>query len=366
MALADSAAKLRVWLVGTALPVWAERARFPDGSWVEHLTLDGTPDRQAERRWRVMARQTVAYAQAAQAGWYDGAEIARRSFESYWTKGWTGTHIVHRIMPDGTVSDDRPDLYDHAFGLLACAHMLSLSGDEAYRSHADDILGWIATQSHPAGGWREGDVVPHPRRQNPHMHLLEASLALHQADGNPDDLSIAHEVVRLFGRHFLREGMIGEYFEDDWSPHDRRGDVVEPGHSAEWVWLLTRYDHVAGTDHGSACRALYDHAFRHRLATLFDEERRDGEIVRETTRLWVHMEAVKAHLSMAERGWPGSSAMAAASLDALLGPVLRPDGTWVDRHNACGAVVSDMIPTSTLYHIVGTAVEAQRVVDSLR
>ncbi|MEM7729632.1 MAG: AGE family epimerase/isomerase, partial [Pseudomonadota bacterium] len=365
-AVIASVMNLRSWIVQRALPLWAARAQLPDGSWVEHLNLDGTPDLAAERRWRVIARQAVTYAHASMAGWYDGRDIAKASFDAYWSQGWTGTHMVHRIMPDGTVSDPRPDLYDHAFGLLACARMLQLTGDPAYRDRAADITGWIDTQRHPAGGWHEGEVKPAPRRQNPHMHLLEASLALYEATGSTADLGIARHVIGLFERHFLRGEVVGEYFTEDWQPHPSLGDVVEPGHAVEWIWLLTTYDAMTGADHSAACHALYDRAFRNRVGTLFDEETVDGEIVRQTTRAWVQTEAVKAHLAMLERGVDGAAGMAAATLDSMVGTVLQPDGTWVDQRNACGAPVARTIPVSTMYHLVCMAIEADRVAALLR
>ncbi|MGB3457179.1 MAG: AGE family epimerase/isomerase [Litorimonas sp.] len=365
-ALLASLMSLRAWTTERALPLWAERAQRPDGSWVEHLNLDGTPDLSAERRWRVIARQAVTYAQATLGGWYDGADIARRSFDAYWSQGWTGTHVVHRIAADGTVSDPRPDLYDHAFGLLACARMLQLTGETQYRDCAAAITGWIDTQRHPAGGWFEGEVKPAPRRQNPHMHLLEASLAMHEATGRSSDLGIARHVIGLFERHFLRGEVVGEYFTQDWQPHPDCGDVVEPGHAVEWIWLLTAFDAATGADHSGACHALYDRAFRNRLGVLFDEETYQGEIVRQTTRAWVQTEAVKAHLAMMERGVDGAAGMAAATLDSMFGTVLQPDGTWVDQRNACGAPVARTIPTSTMYHVLCMAMEADRVAERLR
>jgi mannose-6-phosphate isomerase len=365
-AVIASAMNLRAWVSDCALPFWVETAQLPDGSWVEHLTLNGRPDLQAERRWRVMARQAVTYAQASLAGWYDGTDVATRSFDAYWSQGWTGTHMVHRILPDGTISDPRPDLYDHAFGLLACARMLQLTGDRHYYRHAEQIMGWIETQRHPAGGWNEGQVKPLPRRQNPHMHLLEASLALYEATGSSADLGIARHVMGLFERHFLRGEVVGEFFEQDWTPHATHGDVVEPGHAVEWIWLLTRYDAATGADHAAACHALYDRAFRQRLGTLYDEETFDGELVRQTTRTWVQTEAVKAHLAMLERGTPGAAGMAAATLEAMTGTFLQPDGTWIDQINACGAPVAKTIPVSTMYHILVMAIEADRVAAQLR
>lgn len=359
--LAHSAARLRSWTVDAALPFWVDHAQLDDGSWVEHLRLDGIPDHSAERRWRIVARQAVAYAQATQAGWWDGTSVARRSFEAYWSQGWTRDHIVHRILPDGTISDPRSDLYDQAFGLLACARLFALTGEAGYRYKAAELIAHLDASKHPAGGWREGTVKPFPRRQNPHMHLLEASLALHQATGQADDLAIAHEVIGLFERHFLRGDTIGEIFNEDWSPHPEHGDCVEPGHAAEWIWLLSEYDKATGADHSCAQYALYERVFRNRLGILFDIECRSGDVTRQTTRAWVQTEAIKAHLAMAERGAPGATEMAASTIDAMFGTILQPDGTWADQHNACGAPIATTIPVSTMYHIVGMAVEAERV-----
>lgn len=362
--LRQSALRLREWLA-MALPLWADRAQRPNGSWVEHLSLNGAPDFSAERRWRVMARQSVSYAQGSLVGLYEGADVAMRSFDAYWSQGWTGDHMVHRIAPDGTVTDGRDDLYDHAFALLACARMLQLTGDAHYHDKAKAVLAYLERQADAAGGWREGSVKPLPRRQNPHMHLLEASMALFEATDDPDDLSIAHEVMALFETHFLRAGTIGEFFDADWSLNAEQGDHIEPGHAAEWIWLIRRYEMATGRDFSAARQALYDRTFRQRLARLYDCETRGGDIIRQTTRCWVQTEAVKAHLAMAETGHPGAAGMAAATLDAMFGTFLRPDGLWNDQLNACDAVVSDTIPVSTLYHIVGMGVEADRVVEGL-
>lgn len=56
-ALTQASARLRDWCAQRALPYWAEHAQKQDNSWVEHLYLDGLPDLNAERRWRVLARQ---------------------------------------------------------------------------------------------------------------------------------------------------------------------------------------------------------------------------------------------------------------------------------------------------------------------
>ena len=74
--LKQSANALRNWCVEQALPYWAKHGQRADNSWVEHLHLDGRPDHDAERRWRVLARQVYVYAKASSLGWYDGREVA--------------------------------------------------------------------------------------------------------------------------------------------------------------------------------------------------------------------------------------------------------------------------------------------------
>ena len=353
-ALTTAAGELRDW-VSASLPMWAERARLRDGSWVEHLHLDGTPDLLAERRWRVMARQAVSFAQATHAGWIDGRDVAVDSFGVYWEQGLVGGRMVHRIMPDGTVSNDAHDLYDHAFGLLACARMFQLTRKPDYLRRADVLLSYVQSQQHAAGGFKEGSLQPLPRRQNPHMHLLEASLTLWEASGDAAHLQIAHEVMDLFEAHFFDRDIVREFFTDDWSLDPERGDVVEPGHAVEWVWLLGEYDRATGADHSAQAQALYTRALHQRPLFLFDEERADGETVRETSRLWVQCETVKAHLAMGERE------RAAELIRTMLEASLRPEGTWWDQLNRCGANVAQTIPASTTYHIVVMALEAERV-----
>ena len=94
---------------------------------------------------------------------------------------------------------------------------------------------------------------------------------------------------------------------------------------------------------------------------LNDEEDVNGRIRRETRRLWVQTEVIKAHLTMAENGVAGSADMAAAFIDGLFETYLKPDGTWCDQTNACGGEIATTIPVSTFYHIACMAFEAERV-----
>jgi len=361
-ALSHSAVRLRQWCVEKALPLWAERAQRPDGSWVEHLHLDGTPDISAERRWRVLARQVYVYAKASSLGWFDGRDIAVRTYEAMKETGF-----VHRVSAKGEVTNKMRDLYDHAFYILAASSLYGLTKDRKYLDDAEDLLHWLNTVlPHPKGGWRESDQAHNDdeRRQNPHMHLLEASLFLRNITGEPEHLKPAKNVFKLFETYFFDDGRISEFFEVDWTlMRGTRGQTAEPGHAVEWVWLLGEYHKATGRDVRDYQSSLYLTAIKGRGWFLNDEEDKSGETRRESKRLWVQTEVIKAHLAMAESGIPEAREMAAATIDALFPTYLTPEGLWNDQINACGTNIAQTIPVSTFYHILCMAAESERVAE---
>jgi len=358
--LKQSSDRLTKWVSEKALPLWAERAQLPTGCWVEHLKLDGTPDLSAERRWRVLARQVYVYAKATQLGWYDGRAVAERTHAKMRETGY-----VHRVGMDGVTNNETRDLYDHAFYILAASSLYALTRDTKYLADAEALLGWLdRDMAHPSGGWKETDqsILSDPRRQNPHMHLLEASLFLYSATGEAKHLRYAQDVFELFENHFYDAGTVSEFFEADWTlASGNHGQTNEPGHAVEWVWLLGQYSKATGTDVSHYQSELYSCAIRGRDIFLNDEEDKSGEVRRETKRLWVQTEVIKAHLAMAERGVPGSRDMASATIDALFPTYLTEDGLWNDQINACNANIAKTIPVSTFYHILCMASEAERI-----
>jgi len=357
-ALTQASARLRDWCTLRALPYWADHAQRPDNSWVEHLYLDGFPDLNAERRWRVLARQVYVYAKATSLGWYDGREVAVSTYAKMKSVGY-----VHRVSPEGDITNSMRDLYDHAFYILAASSLYALTQDKHYLEDAEDLLVWIDDfLAHPSGGWKESDQadLSAPRRQNPHMHLLEASLFLHGVTKDAKHLSYAKKVFALFKGHFYDAGTISEFFDADWSlDASDKGQTAEPGHAVEWIWLLGQYHKVTGADISAYQSELYRTAQFGRGWFLNDEEDKSGSIRRETKRLWVQTEVIKAHLAMAERGAPGARDMAAAVIDALFPTYLTYEGMWNDQINACNTNIATTIPVSTFYHILCMAAESE-------
>ena len=211
----------------------------------------------------------------------------------------------------------------------------------------------------PAGGyvecWPEAVL---PRRQNPHMHLLEALLELHEADATRGYDRRAAQIVELARKHFLQaEGRcLGEYFDDDLSP--RNAELLfEPGHHCEWVWLLHRFERATGQGTAPLQQRLWESAaggFRPD-GLLVDELAVNGNVAGPATRLWPLTEAMKA-AALAEPDHPAAHPIATRPADcwnALAERFLAnaPTGCWFDHFDPAGALLVDFIPASSLYHI---------------
>ncbi len=147
----------------------------------------------------------------------------------------------------GGVADAAVDLYDNAFVLLALAWFARATGSAAPIAAAHRTLDAIEARM------RAGDTPgfanawppePGPRLQNPHMHLLEAALALHDATGGGEArfTDLARAMVSLFRERLFdpATGTLAELYGPAWQrlhePYP--GRQIWPGHHYEWVWLL--------------------------------------------------------------------------------------------------------------------------------
>lgn len=371
----DIVGELRGWALAVALPLWATvgfDARR--GGFQERLDLKGGPELACPRRIMVQARQTYVYAHAAVLGWHrDGAEIALRGFdfmEACYRRADGAPGYVHSLAPDGGVADARRDTYDHAFVLLALAWVARATGEPRAHTLIEELLAFfdqhLATQD---GSFLESIPAVLPRRQNPHMHVFEAMLALHETIGHPQALPRARALVRLLERTFIdpETRTIREYFDARWHPApDMSGDHIEPGHHAEWVWLLRKYQQLSGEDMGPLTDSLFATPARFADAEtglLIDVADRFGQVITRTRRCWPQTEFAKAWMTLHESGHTGAADKArqilrALKRDYLSGPV---PGAWYDRFDAEGKPDSAFVPASTFYHLFGVIAEADRV-----
>ncbi len=369
-ALAESVAGLDRWLREAAWPTWLARGvDRVQGGFFEALDLHSHTCTAPFRRLRVVARQTYVFAIAHQAG-LAGADDAVRLGLAFLER-----HAVH---PEGgyawrfdlahRASDLTRDLYDHAFVLLALSSATAVLGADALRPQALALLAWIdGALTHPQDGYLESLPPALPRRQNPHMHLLEAMLAAYEAFGDEIFLTRADELLTLFGTRLFDAdtGALPEYFDDALRPERRDGVfLVEPGHHCEWVWLLHRARVLgarpAGADaiSGRLMAFVDTHGVDPVHGGLIDLVGSDGAALETGARLWPQTERLKAEYLRPD---PDPRRQHRAAL--VLQTYLRPDGLWHERRDTSGVLSDQPAPASSLYHLTSAITTVARLAE---
>ncbi|MEZ5895342.1 MAG: AGE family epimerase/isomerase [Parvularculaceae bacterium] len=370
------------WLFRSCLPFWA--AHGPDrqyGGFIEDLTLDGADAARDFKRVRVPCRQVYAFSHAKVLGFDDGAPLIIDGVEYLATRAWMPEKqaFARRLTRAGDVLDDTIDLYEHAFALFAFAWAYRATGEAACAQWAGKTADAIERHLRapgtpgfyhqtPAEGWRQ---------QNPHMHLLEASLAAYEFLGEDRYRDFAREVAGLFRSKFFdrKNQTLTEFFQDDWvrAPGEA-GEIVEPGHHYEWAWILRRCAAVLGEDFSTEIDALVGFANAHGVDPRSHAARncvsRTGEILDGGSRTWPNTERVKAGVVLLEGGDMTGAEMVRQSAGLLLARYLSssagvqiPAGGWIDAFDADGRPAAKLMPASTLYHVVLAFVETLRVKD---
>lgn len=366
--------RLARWFADEALPGWITRGFDRHaGQFVEALDLAGTAIADPALRVRSAARQIHAVADAVRLG-IGGAghlALAEAAFDHLHAAAWHGEgaggygRVIDRRAR--TMTDGTRDLYDNACVLLAIASLLRVTGRQRYRQEAERLLAAIDDLLGTAtGGWAEDERGTLPRRQNPHMHMFEALLALFAATGAPEHRRRLDAVHALFRARFFDDGrcVLREFFGPEWQIDARFGsDRLEPGHMCEWVALLGRYARLTGEDVGAAPERLLSTALRIGRgggALLVDEVDERGAVLQPSRRLWPQAELVKAWLARFAATGEAESLRAADSVATEMQDLYlahTPRGTWRDQFDLNGAMLAKTIPSSSLYHL-GTVVAA--------
>lgn len=366
--IAETVARCARWLRESALPLWASRGFDAGrGAFEEQLAFSGAPVTNVARRVMVQARQTSVYASAALSGRYpQGAALALRAARAMiatylaadGARGW-----AFSADRAGRIVDAKRDLYAHAFVLLGLAWATRLERDpmfEAATTATLEMLDEAFADPINGGYW---DCLPRSgvlRRQNPHMHLFEAFIALYETTRRDEVLARCRRLREFALARFIdpATGALRECFDDRWAVHPKPGaGSVEPGHLFEWAWLLRRYQAASGQDQSGPAAALIGMAARNGLdaasGRIFDEIGEDGQVRAASSRSWPHAEALKALAEEAARGNLDHSAAMAPILVRLRDVYCRSElnGGWVDHVDAQDRPISKTMPASTLYHL---------------
>lgn len=356
--------RVRHWLFDEALPLWStvgvdER----HGGFHEALGLDAVPLARP-KRMRTMARQVYGFAVARSRGWDGPADRLIAHGLDFMSRGRTDRGgWVRTLNVDGSVNDATEDAYDHSCVLLALAHAHMCGNPDALRlgretfAFLDEHL-----EDSSLAGFLEAPEGGSLRRSNPHMHLLEAFLAWHEATGDRTYLRRAARIVDLFRSYFFDADSwtVGEFFEDGWAPApDGKGDWTEPGHHFEWASLLIDFANRSGQKSLTAyARKLYASAVANGLnratGLAYGAVSKQGMPLDLVSRSWPQTEAIKASIALDRADGPDLK----PEIEARVGRLFRwhidpaPVGLWVDRIDERGRSVATEVPASIFYHLV--------------
>lgn len=378
-AIALDAPSLRHWLLDTVCPYWSKRVIDPRGGFFEGVDSRGRVVASPVRHVLVQARLTYVFSHAfVMSGSPQMRAAADHGFAQL--QRWSHAHAsgwARSRSTDNATVDATRDAYDHAFVIFASAWYLRATGNAAAVTMAEQAYAFAQTQladTKHGGFFEEHPQVDRlPRRQNPHMHLLEATLAMHAATGQAQWLDASRQLVRLFEQKLFdsSSGSLGEFFGRDWSPAEgAEGALREPGHQFEWVWLLAEYVRAGGEPQvATLSDRLFDFGNRFGRDTsgplngvVFDGVDPQGRVSADTKLFWPQTEYIKACVARSERGIAGMREEADAHLARLRTHFFRADGAnWCNQLSRHGKCLSDVTPARVLYHLFLAVAEVLRL-----
>jgi mannose/cellobiose epimerase-like protein (N-acyl-D-glucosamine 2-epimerase family)/glycosyltransferase involved in cell wall biosynthesis len=369
--LVSEAAALKHWLFDVALPLWWEDgADHIRGGFHEMIDLNGRALAQPHRA-RVLARQAFSYCEAGRLGWNGPWREASHHALEYFRQHFVTADatVVSLVDLDGRPVDSNFDLYDQAFALLAYASGHRAFGEAAGWRRQAVALRQALTQiyAHPLGGFLEDRGGRLPQRSNPHMHLLEATLAWISLDDDPAWRRIGDTVTALCLEKFIdpRTGALREFFASDWSPAPGvDGRICEPGHHYEWAFLLARWARLTGRPMPEAAPRLIAFADAHGLdpwrGVVINAVLTDGSVHDPAARLWTQAERIRAYLAHSH-----TDEEIAAAIKGLRRFLATPTpGLWFDQLTAADIFVREPARATSLYHIIGAVAELPTAVSN--
>lgn len=377
-----SPAALKKWLLEELCPYWRARIVDPAGCFFEGLDAQGQALKTPARTLLNQARSTFTFSLASLLG--GDARIRAAADRGF-------AFLKHLAVPDergmawprsmdaqGRVLNPSLDAYESSFVILAMAwyHRATGSaealhlGEQAYQ-----CLQHRLSDTEHGGFFEEHPFTAKlPRRQNPHMHLLEATLAMHGATQAPLWLERATGLVDLFQRAFFdaETGSLGEYFDAQWRPiAGPEGALREPGHQFEWVWLLQQYIQASGrTDLNATTERLFQFGTGHGLkpegpmqGAVYDEVDKSGAPRTRSMLMWPQTEYVKACVARFDAtGQTVYRDKALAHWQLMRTHFFRKDGcNWINQVGPQGEPLVNDTLSRVLYHVVHSASELARL-----
>ena len=352
------------WLMDQALPLWADKGLDRvHGGFFDLVNLEGQSVA-GPKRGRVQGRQSWVFALSGTMGWRGPwQDITRAGLEFALSRRRQDGQIPTLIATDGHVLDETATLYDQTFFLLALSEAIKHFPERHDLRDAAHLIyrATVTTRRNPAGGFAES--AEQVFQSNPHMHLLEATLAWREVEPGGVWDSLTDEVAELgLARLMDKNGAIREFYDAEWNPvAGAPGRSVEPGHQFEWAWLLGRWAKLRGNkDADKAARRLFEIGSKGvdpKRGVAMDELDDEFRPMRPTARTWPQTERLKSALAFmitsegaARLHYRNEALAAAKTLWRYLETPLP--GLWRDRMLLDGNFVEEPSPASSFYHII--------------
>jgi len=362
------------------VPKWHEAFSDPNGGFYERLGKGFKPVSTGQRRLVTQCRQLSIYSHYAYTSnknfsksLQDKIEFILNRYHDPVSKLW------HFSLDDtGNVKDKTCDLYALSFVVFSFAHYFKATGDDRAKTAAHDVLSLIDERFRlpDAPGFAEAldeSGVPHQiaRRQNPHMHLLEACLFAKEIFGEAAYEQMADEMIALFQNYFFKDSLV-EFFTHDLRPDPAKGDHLEPGHYFEWVWLLKKHAALKGdpTLHDPLCQKLLDWANRNgwdgMYGGIYDTVASGGRVIADTKRIWPFCEGLKANALMINTATDRQEIKDRMTdmVGVFKDKYISERGFWVEWLNRDLSPAADYMPGTTPYHVYFGVMETWDVIAS--
>ncbi len=349
------------WLIGLALPLWIEcGVDWKRGGFFDSINIHDLKSPADFKRLRVLARQIYVFSYGCSIGqtYCMPAVVHGLTFLLERAQLETGGY-ASRFNADGEIIDESLDLYDLSFCLFAFAHGYKLLRDHQLLMAATSLADFISARfRHASGGFIEGLPLIQPRRQNPHMHLLEALIEWRSLSDHSIFIELSDEVICLFFNKFFfpGEGILIEYYDDELIPlPHQKGQVTEPGHHYEWMWLLKQYQSISPNQippHSSLYTFANAYGRSSHNGMLWGEVSKFGQPLAPLVRLWPHTEWLKAEIVNEDRNDKGERALSAWKALKRFLECPQP-GLWFETFDhEKNSFIAGPAPASSFYHIV--------------
>lgn len=362
------------------VPKWYGAFSDPAGGFYERLGAAFKPVLTGQRRLVTQCRQLSLYSHAR---WFQGQALddtLRGKFEFILDRYHdAGAGLWHFSLDDhGAVKDRTCDLYALTFVIFSFSHYYRLTRDTRAKDAACGVLTLIDTRMRMDEGFAEGlnpdgTFTNAVRRQDPHMHLLEACLFAHEVWQDAAYTAMADELVALFKVRFFDAATcaLPEDYTHDLRPHAEKGSVFEPGHYGEWVWLLKKHAALSGdaARHDGLCLSLLSWANTHGwddiYGGIYDGVGPGGAVVESTKRIWPFCEMLKANALMLNAATDRQAVKdrTRRMVDVFEAKYMQERGFWVEWLHRDLTPAADYMPGTTPYHVYFGIMETWSVLD---